>query len=108
MDLNNDDEINRALTGEGEVSLVDKGFIFLQKIRKMMEMGAGVLPYMIHAFKMKGVEDSIVKKLEQAEIMLNGLITALKLVEKQDSTAKKVILLLIILMIPMLLYLYFI
>lgn len=97
MDSNNDDETNPALTGEGEVNLLDK-------IYNEMENANSVLNGVITVSRIFGVEDSRVMKMEEAESKLNVAIFILRLLEMQDSNVRKVIILLIILMIPMLLY----
>lgn len=56
MDLNNDDETNRALTGEGKVSLLDTVFIGLQKIHNKMEKADRVLKDVIPVLKMMETE----------------------------------------------------
>lgn len=98
MSLNNDDETNPALTIEGEVSWVDKGFIGLEKICNEMEKVHSVLKEVIPPLKMMEMEDStVLNVMEQAESMLNVAIFFLKLLLKQDSTVLKVIISLIIL-----------
>lgn len=98
MALNIDDETILALTGEGEVSLVDKGFNELKKICNKMEKFHSVFKEAIPVLKMMGMEDNtVVKVMEQAESMLNVAIFFLKLLGKQDSNVLKVIILLIIL-----------